>query len=369
MLHLQHGGIEKQTITLANELSKDYDVEIISTYSMNCKPAYEVNDRVKIKYLMDTHPNRKEIADAIKAKNIFEVLKQGFIAVKILVLKKLLMEKQIKKLDCDYVLSTRVEFADMLSKFAPKDVTTITQEHLHDDSESYISKCKKAFKNLDYLVVLCEGSQNNFTKWLKDNKRIKIVRIPNILENVPNENAALKGNNLVSVGRLHPVKNFLGLIEVFNVVTKKVPEARLTIVGGGEELESLKGKVIEYGLQNNVTFTGMVSKQDVEAYMLSSDLYVMTSLTECFPMVLLEASSVGLPLISYDVPVGPCAIINNDENGYLIDFEETEKMAKKIVEILNNNSLKTRLAKASKENAYNYLPEKIMPLWHNLFNG
>lgn len=369
MLHLQHGGIEKQTITLANELSKDYDVEIISTYSMNCKPAYEVNDSVKIKYLMDTHPNRKEIADAIKAKNIFEVIKQGFIAVKILILKKLLMEKQIKKLDCDYVLSTRVEFAEMLTKFAPKGVTTITQEHLHDDSESYISKCKKAFKNLDYLVVLCEGSQNNFTKWLKDNKRVKIVRIPNILENVPNENAALKGNNLVSVGRLHPVKNFLGLIEVFNLVTKKVPEARLTIVGGGEELESLKGKVIEYGLQNNVTFTGMVSKKDVEAYMLSSDLYVMTSLTECFPMVLLEASSVGLPLISYDVPVGPCAIIKNDENGYLIDFEETEKMADKIAQILNDNSLKTRLAKASKENAYNYLPEKIMPLWHNLFNG
>ena len=86
-------------------------------------------------------------------------------------------------------------------------------------------------------------------------------------------------------------------------------------------------------------------------------------------MVLLEASSVGLPLISYDVPVGPCAIINNDENGYLIDFEETEKMAKKIVEILNDNSLKNRLAKASKENSYNYLPENIMPLWHKLFNG
>lgn len=369
MLHLQHGGIEKQTITLANELSKDYNVEIISTYSMNCPPAYEVNDRVKIKYLMDTHPNRKEIADAIKAKNVFKILKQGFIAVKILILKKRLMQKQIKKLDCDYVLSTRVEFAGMLSKFAPKGVTTITQEHLHNDSKRYVSKCKKAFKNLDYLVVLCEGSQRNFTKWLESNKKIKIVRIPNILENIPNENAVLMGNNLVSVGRLHPVKNFSGLIEVFNLVVKKIPDAKLTLVGGGEELESLQDKVSDYGLQNNVTFTGMVSLSEVEKCMLSSDLYVMTSLTECFPMVLLEASSVGLPLISYDVPVGPCAIINNDENGYLIDFEETEKMADKICEILNDNSLKTRLARASKENAYNYLPQNIMPLWHNLFSA
>ena len=87
MLHLQHGGIEKQTITLANELSREYEVEIISTYSMNQPPAYEINDRVKVKYLMDTHPNRKEISEAIKSKNPFELLKQGFKAVKILILK------------------------------------------------------------------------------------------------------------------------------------------------------------------------------------------------------------------------------------------------------------------------------------------
>ena len=112
----------------------------------------------------------------------------------------------------------------------------------------------------------------------------------------------------------------------------------------------------------------MVSKEEVESYMLNSDLYVMTSLTECFPMVLLEASSVGLPLISYDVPVGPRAIIENGQNGYLIPFEKTQEMADKIVEILNSSELKKHLAKGSKENSYNYLPQNIMPLWHKLFS-
>ena len=87
MLHLQHGGIEKQTITLANELSRYYDVEIISTYSMNNEPAYKVDEKVKITYLMDTHPNKAEFADAIHRKNIFDIAKQGFIALKILYLK------------------------------------------------------------------------------------------------------------------------------------------------------------------------------------------------------------------------------------------------------------------------------------------
>lgn len=369
MLHLQYGGIEKQTITLANELSKNYEVKIISTYSMNCAPAYKVNDNVKIKYLMDTHPNRKEMADAIKSKNIFKILKQGFIAVKILILKRLLMQKAIKKLDCDYVLSTRVEFANLLSGYAPEGIVTITQEHLHDDSRDYVSKCQKAFRNLDYLVVLCDGSQKNFKEWLKENTKIKIVKIPNILENVSEINAELKGNNLVSVGRLHPVKNFTGLIDVFNLVHQKLPDAKLTIVGGGEQFDDLNSLVSKLGLENSVFFTGMVSKEDVEAYMQNSDIYVMTSLTECFPMVLLEASSVGLPLISYDVPVGPRAIIKNGENGYLIPFEETEKMAEKIVEILKDTELKNNLAKASKQDSYNYLPPNIMPLWHELFNN
>lgn len=369
MLHLQHGGIEKQTITLANELSKKYEVEIISTYSMNKPPAYEISDRVKVRYLMDTHPNKNEIAEAIKTKNVLSLIKQGLKAVKILYLKRKKMQKAVKNLNCDFVLSTRVEYAQMLSKLAPKGVVTITQEHLHNDSKQYVNRCRRAFKNLDYLVVLCRGSKANFTEWLKDNKKINIIEIPNILENVPDVSAELKGNNLISVGRLHPVKNFSGLLDVFSLVIEQKPDAKLTIVGGGEEKGNLESKINQLNLQGNVTITGMVSKEKVEEYMLGSDVYVMTSFTECFPMVLLEASSVGLPLVSYDVPVGPEAIIENDKNGFLVQFEDKKRMADIIVEILNNKKLKKDLADSSKEMSVCYLPEKVMPLWSQIFDN
>ena len=369
MLHLQHGGIEKQTITLANELSRDYEVEIISTYSMNNPPAYEISDRVKVKYLMDTHPNRKEIAQAIKEKNIFAFIKQLIRAIKILYLKTSLMQNEIKKLDCDFVLSTRVEFAEMLSKYAPKGVVTLTQEHLHNDSKKYVARCRKAFRNLDYLVVLCRGSRANFSKWLEDNKKIKIVEIPNILENIPQDNAPLKGKNLISVGRLHPVKNFGGLLQVFDLVLKQMPDARLTIVGGGDELGNLENIIEQLNLKDKVTITGMVSKEEVAKHMLNGDIYVMTSLTECFPMVLLEASSVGLPLISYDVPVGPEVIVENGKNGFLIPFENKEQMADIIVKVLSDDKLKKDLANISKENASLYLPQKVMPLWKEIFDN
>ena len=368
MLHMQHGGIEKQTITFANELSKKYNVEIISTYSMKKEPAYEVNDKIKIRYLINDAPNRNEFKQALKTKNILKIAKESIKAIKILYLKKELMRKEIKKLKTDFVLSTRIEYADMLSKYAPKDVVTITQEHLHDDSEKYVKRVKKAFKNLDYLVVLGPGSMENYSKWLEENKKIKIVEIPNILEEIPKESSLLDSYKIISVGRLHPVKDFETLIYVFEKVQEKLPYATLTIVGGGDEFEKLINLVKQLNLENKIKITGMVSKEDVKKYLLESDIYVMTSITECFPMVLLEASSCSLPLISFDVPVGPKAIINNGKNGYLIKDRDKDKMAEKIIELFDNRDKLKEFGKYSKENSKKYLPENIMEKWYNIFS-
>jgi len=367
MLHLQHGGIEKQTITFANRLCEDYKVTIISTYSMKAPPAYPIDERIKVKYLIDDRPNRDEIKAAIKSKNPVELFKQGMKAVSILYKKKALMINEIKKLECDYVLSTRIEFAEMLSNYAPDNVITVTQEHLHDDSPKYVKRVKSAFRNLDYLVVLCEGSEENHSRWLSENKKIKIVRIPNILEDIPGPETKLESNNIVSVGRLHPVKDFATLIKVFGMVKESIPDATLTIVGGGDERERLEELCKSQGLCDSVNITGMVSKEDVLQNMLRSDIYVMTSLTECFPMVLLEASSVGLPLVSFDVPVGPKAIIENGVNGWLIEDRKTEEMAKKVVDILSDRVCLKALGRNSKKMAERYLPENVMPLWFDLF--
>lgn len=367
LLHMQYGGIEKQTITFANELSKKYNVKIISTYTMKSEPAYEVNSNVQIKYLIDDKPNRNEFKDAIKSKNPLKIIKEAFKAIKILYLKKHLMIKEIKKLQTDFVLSTRIEYADMLSKYAPKSVITMTQEHLHNDSDKYINKVKKSFKNLNYLIVLGPGSRENYSKWLKDNKKIKIVEIPNILEKIPQQSSKLDGNRLVSVGRLHPVKDFKTLIYVFEKIIEKIPSATLTIVGGGDEYDNLNNLIKELNLEKSIKITGMLDKEQVEEKMLNSDLYVMTSLTECFPMVLLEASSCGLPLISFDVPVGPKAIIKNGVNGYLIDDRNIEEMASKLIELLNNRTELKNLGKNSKEIVNNYIPERIMNKWDEIF--
>ena len=368
LLHMQHGGIEKQTISFANEICKKYNVEIISTYSMKKKPAYEVNPKIKITYLIDDAPNKAEFKDAIKRKNVLKIIKESLKAIKILYLKNKLMKQEIKKLDTDFVLSTRIEFANMLSKYTPKGIVKITQEHLHNDSNKYIKRVKKSFKNLDYLIVLGPGSKENYSKWLEDNKKIEIIQIPNILEEIPKDSSLLENYKIISVGRLHPVKDFESLIYVFDKVSKVLPQASLTIVGGGEEFEKLITLSKKLNLENKIKITGMISKDEVNKYLLNSDLYVMTSLTECFPMVLLEASSCGLPLISFDVPVGPKAIIKNDYNGYLIQNRNIDDMAKQIIELFNNRTKLKLLGKNAKESANQYIPSNVMKKWFEIFD-
>lgn len=368
MLHLLHGGVEKQTVLFANELVKKYDVEIISVYTMKSKPAYEIDERVKIKYLIDDAPNKNEFVDAVKHFNIVKILREGLKAKKILKLKKNLMIEEIKKLDCDYVLSTRIEYAEMLSDYAPEGVVTITQEHLHDDSEKYVSRVKHGFRNLDYLIVLGPGSRENYSKWLQDNKKTKIVEIPNILEKDSEDVSELDGHTMVSTGRMHPVKGFSDLLKVFKLVKDKVPDAKLNLIGGGDEYNKLQEEAKKLGIYNDVVMPGMVSTEEVTKYMLSSDLYVMTSLTECCPMVLLEASSCGLPLIAFDVPVGPKAMIRNDENGYLIENRNLEQMADKIVQLFDNKEKLVKMGRCAKEEVVKYLPQNIMEKWYDIFD-
>ena len=99
-LHLSAGGTEKSVATISNMLAKRCEIEIISNYKLEETPAFEIDDRVKIRYLMpNLKPNAKEFKMAVKSFKIGTALKEGIKALRILYLRKALMKKEIKKLD------------------------------------------------------------------------------------------------------------------------------------------------------------------------------------------------------------------------------------------------------------------------------
>ena len=95
-LHLGYGGIERAITDLANSLVENYSVEIVSTYKVYDKPVNRLDRRIKVKYLTELKPNKKEFKSALKKFRLVSAFKEGIKSVKILKLKKELMIEFIK---------------------------------------------------------------------------------------------------------------------------------------------------------------------------------------------------------------------------------------------------------------------------------
>ena len=134
-LHLGYGGIEQYLSSLCHILEDNYKINLIVTYKLSDKPAFNFSDNVNITYLMPYGPNRKELSDAIKHKNIFKLIKEGFKSIKILFLKRRLNIKAIKQINSKYIITTRSFHNSLVGKYAHKDIIKIATEHNHHNND------------------------------------------------------------------------------------------------------------------------------------------------------------------------------------------------------------------------------------------
>lgn len=369
MLHLNYGGIEKQVTTLANELSKEYEVEIISLYDiLSGESFYQLDDKVKVKYIFNFGPNKDKIKDALKKFKLITLIKQLCKALKILYTKYFGLGKIIKNLNTDILISSRIEFSKQIKR---NDIITISQEHSFIDNEKYIKKVRKSFKHIKYLIVMTKGAKEKYDEWLKNEKiKPEVIVIPNIIkENKSGKISKLNNRQIISVGRLEDVKDFYTLILVFSVIVKKYPNYILKIIGEGSMREKLEEQIKKCNLQKKVILTGRRTENEINNELIKSDVFVLTSKSESFSLVLCEAMNFGVPCIAFDVDVGPREIIQDGKNGFLIENRNVDLMIERLDELLYNISLRRFLGSNSYNVAKNYYSENIINKWKNIFGG
>lgn len=368
VLHLNYGGIEKQVTTLANELCKKYEVEIISLYDiLDGKSFYELDKRIKVKYIFNYGPNKKEIIKALKKVKIITLLKELIKSVKILYTKYFGIRKIVNSLDTDIVISSRIEFSKQINR---NDIVTISQEHSYINNEKYIKKVKKSFSEIDYLVVMTNKAKEKYEEWLSEVKnKPEVVVIPNLIkDNIEGQVSSLNNNQIISIGRLEPVKDFYTLIIVFSVLVKKYPYLKLKIIGDGSEKEHLIHLITNNDLQNNVVLTGILNENEIKDELLKSDVFVLTSKSESFSLVLCEAMNYGLPCVSFDVDVGPREIIKDNVTGFLIGNRNIDGMISKISSLLDDKNLRYNMGQESFNSIKSFYPYHIVKKWDQLFD-
>ena len=365
MLHLNYGGLEKQTITLINELAKTekYQITIVSVYDLlEGKSFYDIDKRVKVEFLSNFGPHHKEFFYALKHFKVFKFLKEAYIMIKCGIYKSIVLKNYIKKLDTDVIISSRIEFSKQIKR---RDTLNLSQEHSYITTPKYIKKVKKYFKNIDGIVVMTKKARNEYESWLKDsNSQAKVYNISNMIER-KNDDVIANFNSytIISVGRLEKIKDFGTLIDVFNLVHTKVPQMKLKIVGEGSQREVLTEKIKELNLSECVEITGRISSEKVKEELVKSKIFVLTSLCESFSLVLCEAMECGVPCVSFDIDVGPREIIQTEENGILIKNRNIEEMAQKILELLQDENKWNNISRNSLERVKKYYSDNVAKEW------
>lgn len=163
-------------------------------------------------------------------------------------------------------------------------------------------------------------------------------------------------------GNLRPVKRVEDLVRAMSHVSRIYPDAHLVVAGDGEERGRLEALAGDLELSGYVRFLGRWPSETMQDIMTASDIFVLPSESEGFPLTILEAMASGLPVVATDIR-GMKEIVLEGVNGCLVPPKNPEALAEKIVFLLNHDALRQKQSEANREKAKLYTWEHIAELF------
>jgi glycosyltransferase involved in cell wall biosynthesis len=169
----------------------------------------------------------------------------------------------------------------------------------------------------------------------KYDKKSVIISNPLKIESLPKPYLEERKRNIVTVGRLHPQKNQMLLIQAFEEIKDKYPDYNLIIYGEGVLRKELQEYINDNKLDSRIIMPGNVL--NLLSLIKDSGIFILSSDFEGMPNALIEAMALGLPCISTDCPCGgPKSLIENGENGLLFEVGNKNQLINAIEYMINN---------------------------------
>lgn len=193
--------------------------------------------------------------------------------------------------------------------------------------------------------------------------------IPNAAMQVSDAYSDVMNKRVIAVGRLDYQKGFDRLIQAWELVqhTGKFTGWKLDIYGQGEWQEMLQQMIDKAELQNTVCLN-RPTKQIGEEY-VKSDMLVMSSNYEGFPMVMIEAMACGLPVVSFDYKCGPKDIIQTGINGLLVPNGDIQALADAMMKVMEDEAYRKMLSLNARKVVDTYSEQAVMAQWIRLFTS
>ena len=225
-------------------------------------------------------------------------------------------------------------------------------------SEIWMKQLIRQLKRLRLFVCLTEEDKAKWTEL--DN----VIVMPNPLSFNTKNYSNCEKKRVIAVGRYVPQKGFDLLIEAWRNVADEHPDWSLFVYGEGNK-EPYQKLVDKYNLNNCCHLES--AKSDIAEFYANSSIFVLSSRFEGFGIVLLEAMSCGVPVVSFACPCGPRDIVHDGIDGLLVSNGDTGQLAVKINYLIENNDERKQMGLHAKENAKRYDITGIGQRWKNVF--
>jgi glycosyltransferase involved in cell wall biosynthesis len=357
------GGTIRTSLAVAGHLAEHHDVELVSVLRRRERPFFAFPPGVPVRALDDQR--RRSWLSRLPSLLIHP---EDYAYPWCSLWTDVVLLRWLRSTHGGVLVTTRPAFNLLAARLAPRDVVTVGQEHLHLASHRprLTSDIRRHYPGLDALTVLTAYDEAAYRRLLTGSGT-RLWNIPNAVPRLEGGVSSLDAQVVVAAGRLTKQKGFDLLIAAFAPVARRQPSWQLRIYGSGPERDRLRALIDDIGVGSQVTLMGR--EKHMGAAMSAASVFALSSRFEGFGMVLVEAMSKGLPVVSFDCPHGPGDIVSDGVDGILVPPEDVGGLAAALLELIEDPDRRRRYGEAALQKAHAYAMEAVGSRWDALLGS
>jgi len=340
-----YGGAGKMIVYVANAMANfGHDVTLLSYDNNKCN--YELDPKVTL------------VTNEIIAKNKYQKALKSINEIR----------KKINSYKPDIIISFLSDgnaYSYIATKLCKMKIPLVVCERgdPNNDNASFSKIMQLIFKNAEGAVFQTEGAQSYFKNSL--GKRSVIIPNPVMKNDVVLDKFKNRKDEIVFPARFTIIQKRQDvMVKAFKIVKDKYPNMKLIFIGDGPDQGTIKNMVIEEKLERSVDFIGSID--NVLERIKTAKIFAITSDYEGIPNSLIEAMSIGMPVVSTNMsPGGAELLIDSNINGLLVPIGDYEAVAESIMYYIENPDKADEIGTKAKDIQYRFSDERIRQMWNN----
>jgi glycosyltransferase involved in cell wall biosynthesis len=276
-----------------------------------------------------------------------------------------LLKSKLNEIQPDIIVTTTSAELSLINKLKGN-IPLVVESHEGYSHIGYTSSMtwlhrwniRRRYRLLHKANVIVSLTESDAQKWRKHYPHVQII--PNVVHLNPTGRLSdLTQKRVIFVARLAEQKGIPELTAIWRITHQRHPDWVLEMYGDGDNA---------YMNQMAEGMRAFSPVSDIFSKYCESSILILTSRWEPFGLVLPEAMSCGLPVVSFEGD-GPNSIITDSVDGFIICKRDIGVFSDRLCQLIEDKELRLRMGQAAIQSAQRYEPERIIPLWKDLFES